>query len=212
MVMSQEHTQARGTLLVTGFEPFDERGYNTSSAVLAVLPDRIGELRIVTTELPVDWVSVGPIIEDVLTEHRPEAAVGLGMSRTGYLAIEQTAANLCARDRPDNAGKLAASKKIRLDGPASYPTDLPALEIQRALEKAGMPAKLSDSAGSYLCNLAFYSLVDCRHRLGLAIRAGFLHVPPLETDGGWPLERLAEGLVLALAQVWRAIVAGEGRT
>ena len=152
-----------------------------------------------TAELPVDWLAAGPAIRDLVARSRPSVALGLGMSRASHLQLEGIAVNKCGADRLDNGGKGPPSEKIRPDGPDTYPTGLPITEIHDALQKAHLPVKVSDSAGDYLCNLCFYTLMDCSHRLGTVERAGFVHVPPLESDGGWELHRLRGALVEILS-------------
>ncbi len=184
-------------ILVTGFEPFDERGYNSSAEVLALLPEEVGRHKVVTRTLPVDWQATGPQLNELLAELRPYAAVGLGMSRDALVRLERIAVNFCGATRLDCGQQPPPQEQISADGPIAYSTTLPLEAIHRALSEAGHASTISGSAGDYLCNLCFYHLMAA-HRLGLVQTAGFVHVPPKLEHGGWDLSRLRSALVEVL--------------
>jgi len=188
-------------LLVTGFEPFDERGYNTSSDVLPLLPDTVGETRLVTGVLPVDWRSTGPALTALLDRHRPDVAIALGMSRDPFLGLERIATNFQTASRPDNRGAGPLRERIVEDAPAAYWSGLDLDAARDVLDGAGFDARISGSAGAYLCNLAFFTLAHHGACGSSPQRAGFVHVPPLPSDGGWPLERTARALAAMFQEV-----------
>lgn len=191
---------ARRTVLVTGFVPFDERSINTSQAVLAHIPPQIGACTIVTESLPVTWTETPRALMDAVLRVRPDVAIGLGMSRTPWVALERIATNFRARDRLDPRGARPAHERIADDGPVAYRSDLPLDAIQRRLEREGIPSRISGSAGDFLCNVAFYLLLRSRTS-GVPRSAGFMHLPPLPEDGGLPLEQSLVAVVATLEEI-----------
>jgi pyroglutamyl-peptidase len=96
---------------------------------------------------------------------------------------------------------------IAARGPAAYWSTLPIKAIVAALEARGIPASVSQTAGTFVCNHVFYSLMRAlRRRPG--VRGGFIHVPflPHQAKAGQPslsLERMVEAVELAAATAVR---------
>lgn len=184
-------------ILLTGFEPFDERGYNSSAEVLELLPEAVGEHKLVTRILPVDWNATGPTLDGVIRDLRPHIAIGLGMSCDPFLRLERIAVNFCGQLRLDCNGQPPAQELVSAVGPLAYRSTLPLVKIDNVLREAGHRSIISGSAGDYLCNLCFYRLMMC-HSQGLVHSAGFVHVPPKLEHGGWDLSMLCAAIVLVL--------------
>ena len=168
---------ARSPILLTGFEPFAGLAYNPSAEIAARLDGReIGGHRIVGRLLPVDFALYRARLEELLREFSPSLYLGFGLaSGEDMIRIERFGVNLADFDIPDNAGARHVGRAIESDGPAARGSTLPCAEIRTGLLEAGIPARLSNSAGSYLCNATLYSA------LGLCeaqrIPCGFIHLP-----------------------------------
>jgi pyroglutamyl-peptidase len=186
---------------VTGFEPFDARGYNTSSKVFPLLPEQIEQYAIKTLTLPVHWQDANAVLSPVLAKIKPTLAIGLGMSRESRLDLERIASNFRGFDRLDNSGAPPNTEQVVQNGPPAFYSDLPLDSISESLLKHKIPHRVSGSAGDYLCNEIFYLLMFARHQLQHIYRGGFIHVPPETTDGGWPLSQLAMAITLILSHV-----------
>lgn len=163
------------TILITGFEPFAGLAYNPSAEIAQTLDGKeIGGRRIVGRLLPVDFAHYRARLEALLREVSPSLYIGFGLA-TGedMIRVERFGVNLADFDIPDNAGARHVGRAIEADGPAARGSTLPCAEIRAALLEAGIPARLSNSAGSYLCNAALYSALD----LCGATPCGFIHLP-----------------------------------
>lgn len=193
---------ARRTVLVTGFVPFDERLVNTSEAVLALLPKSLDDSTVVTASLPVSWTETPRALTEVILRVRPEVVIGLGMSRSSWVALERIAVNFRALDRLDPSGGRAAHERIAEDGPIAYRSDLPLDRIQTRLDREGIPSRISGSAGDFLCNVAFYLMLRARTS-GVPRRAGFVHVPALPDDGGLSLDQSARAVAVVIEETCR---------
>ena len=98
---------------------------------------------------------------------------------------------------PDNDGAEPVDQRIAVDDPEAFFATLPTREIVERLHEAGIPAELSYTAGTYVCNCVFYSLMDAVARSEKKILGGFIHVPAK----GMPIDTIAEGLALAVREV-----------
>jgi pyroglutamyl-peptidase len=165
------------TILITGFEPFAGLAYNPSAEIAQTLDGRdIGGARVIGRLLPVDYARYREALAALLDEHAPDLYIGFGLA-TGedMIRIERFGVNLADFDIPDNAGARHVGRRIEPEGPDARAATLPCAEIRAALLEAGIPARLSNSAGSYLCNATLYSA------LGLCaaqqVPCGFIHLP-----------------------------------
>jgi len=165
-------------ILVTGFEPFGGLRHNPSAALLDLLPEEVGGRPLRKAVLPVDAEAL-PTALAALHALEPEAVLHLGLAEgRPQLTLERLAVNLLDFDRPDNRGQVLEDTPVVPGGPLALPARFPVKRALKRLQEAGLPARVSLSAGSYLCNQAFYlSLYHLPERVPVA----FLHLPPDET-------------------------------
>ncbi len=168
--------------LVTGFEPFGGSTLNPSQVIveaLAETPELGGACELRTALLPVDTATIGPTIDVLWEKHTPDTVLHFGESaKAEHLTLERVALNLLDFDTPDNAGRRLVDKPIDPAGPAARFVTLPARAIRGGLAEQGVEARLSLSAGAYLCNQALYLSLAHAERLG-GRSVGFVHVPVL---------------------------------
>jgi pyroglutamyl-peptidase len=167
----------RDPILLLGFEPFGGRDLNPSQRLVEALARRPELEGIVRARiLPVSAERLPPLLERALAETCPGAVLAFGLGSGPAIAVERVALNLCDFRIPDAGGKVLVDEPVVPGGPAAYFSTLPTREIAEALSRSGIPARLSLSAGSYLCNYLLYLLL---HRLEGKGRTGFLHLPLL---------------------------------
>ena len=166
-------------ILLTGFEPFGSALVNPSQQLVQHLAhDGIAGAEIITAILPVAARHVPQQIQQLLIEHQPDWCIMLGLAEgRAQISFERIAINLADFRITDNAGDQLIDAPIVSNGPAAYFSTLPMRAMQEACIAVGTPAELSLSAGAYLCNLIFYTARHACETLGLATRAGFIHVP-----------------------------------
>jgi pyroglutamyl-peptidase len=188
-------------VLVTGFEPFGGLPHNPSEALLALLPEALGGRPLRKALLPVDTERVGEALFALYREG-PEAVLHLGLAeKRPLISVERLAVNLLDFEHPDNGGRVLEDTPIVPEGPLALPARFPVKEVLRRWREAGIPARQSLSAGSYLCNQAFYLSL---FHLPEEVPVGFIHLPPDETlalskPGPYvPLEVQARAVLLAL--------------
>lgn len=171
---------ATSCVLVTGFEPFDRDTVNPSWEVAAALDGWVCEGATVhAVQLPCVFGLAAERLDQALQQWRPQLVVGLGLAggRCEWQP-ERVAINCDDARIPDNAGRQPIDTAVVPGGPAAHFSSLPIKAIVQALRAAGLPASVSNTAGTFVCNHVFYALM---HRLaGLpGVRGGFVHVPCL---------------------------------
>jgi len=157
-------------VLLTGFEPFGGETTNPSwVAVQAVAREWSGPEQIIPVQLPVVF---DDSIDRAIAEHFPDLVISVGQAG-GFATIEleRVAINVQDARIPDNSGAQPIDEPVVADGPAAHFSSLPIKAAVAAVQAAGIPASVSQSAGTYTCNHVFYRL---RH---LGQHGGFVHVP-----------------------------------
>jgi pyroglutamyl-peptidase len=172
---------SRGVILVTGFEPFDGLVANPSEDVAKALDGRaVGGAVVRSAVLPVAHAAVGAHVAALLEEHDPDAVVHLGLAAgRARLALERVALNVMDFATPDNTGYRARNEPCVSGGPPAYFATLPLDAILDALRAEGLPAYVSNTAGTYLCNQTLYGTLHRLAARGHRARAGFIHLPLL---------------------------------
>lgn len=210
-------------LLLTGFEPFGGETVNPSWEVARLLHGRhVGTAQVVAERLPCVFAQSLPALRAALRRHRPTWVVALGLAGSrSAISLERVAVNLCDARIADNAGEQPAGTPVVAGGPAAYFTRLPVKALAQQLQAAGLPAELSLSAGSFVCNQVMYGLLHALQRQP-GVAAGFIHLPPLpEQAGAHPgsralgLDEQLRGIglvVQALVQGLQEAQVADGRT
>lgn len=167
------------TILLTGFEPFGGERVNPSrEIVLALDGETIDTHRVVGAVLPVAFAPTLPLLEALLDEHRPQLVLALGQAGgRGELSLERVAINLIDARIADNDGMQPVDLCIVEDAANAYFSTLPLKAMLARLRTVGIPAALSFSAGSFVCNQVFYALAHLCATRHPQVRHGFLHVP-----------------------------------
>jgi len=166
-------------ILVTGFEPFGTHKSNPSEEIARGLDGRrFGGHDVRGVVLPVHHREAAARVEALLRAHDPDAIVHIGLAEArARLALERVAVNVMDYAIADNAGYQALGEPCVPDGPPAYFTTLPLREILAALTADGVPAYISNTAGTYLCNQTLYSTLHAVTRTGHRARVGFVHLP-----------------------------------
>ena len=166
-------------ILLTGFEPFGTYKDNPSAEVAEALHGRVVcGVAIRSEVLPVHHALAAARVAQLVAEIRPSAIVHLGLAGgRARLALERVAVNVMDFEIADNAGYRATGEACVAGGPAAYFSTLPLQVMLEALSAEGVPAYLSSSAGTYLCNQTFYTTRHLLESQRRDIPAGFIHLP-----------------------------------
>jgi pyroglutamyl-peptidase len=168
------------TVLLTGYEPFGEHEANPTGEMARDLDGAaVAGARVVGRELPVVFGEAAGRVRELVAAHDPVAVVATGLAAgRATLCVERVGVNVRdVRDTPDNDGATPVDEPVVPDGPAAYLATLPLRRTVDAVREAGVPARVSNTAGTHLCNDLLYAT---RHHLETTDRdvpAGVLHVP-----------------------------------
>ena len=190
-------------LLITGFDPFGGENINPSWEAVKELPDHIGDWQLTKMEIPTVFGAAAGQVIAAAEGLQPNAILCIGQAG-GRAAVtpEVVAINLQEARIPDNLGNQPMNIPVVKGGPAAYFATVPVREMVQAIQTANIPAALSYSAGTFVCNDVLYRLLH--HFDGTATQAGFIHVPYLpqqakENQPSLPQEKIVEALQLAIS-------------
>lgn len=209
------HVPPAPHILVTGFEPFGGEAENASGQVAQALDGQWmdgpagGPVRVSGLVLPCVFGQALAVLDEALAAGpRLVLALGTAGGRAAFTP-ERVAINLEDARIPDNAQAQPLDRPVVPGGPAAYFSTLPVKAMVAALHEAGLPAQLSQTAGTYVCNHLFYGLMHRLHTLpALAgVRGGFMHLPVLPAQAvranaaqpGLPLAAQLQAVQVALA-------------
>lgn len=197
-------------ILVTGFDPFGAERINPAWEAVCLLPNCIAGAEIVRKQLPTIFGECAIQAWQEIEKCNPDVVLCVGQAGgRASITAEKVAINLAQAPIPDNAGIQPQDEPIAPQGPAAYFSTLPVKDMVENCSRQGIPAHLSYSAGTFVCNALFYSLL---HRAALerpTLRAGFVHVPydmaqaagkPAGTPS-MPVDAIARGLDLMLQAI-----------
>ncbi|MFA4700872.1 pyroglutamyl-peptidase I [Pyrococcus kukulkanii] len=165
-------------VLVTGFEPFGNEKINPSWEAVKLLPDEIEGATVVKKLLPVTFHGVRRILPELILKEKPDVVISTGLAGgRPTITVERVAINVMDSTMPDNEGYKPEDEPIFDDAPTAYFSTLPIKKIVKALRENGIPALVSNTAGTYVCNTAMFTALHTIAKHGLNAKAGFIHVP-----------------------------------
>ena len=185
-------------ILITGFEPFAKDEINSSWESVKLLPNELKGNNIYKVLIPVVF-NVDKLIENI-KKYSPDIIILVGQAggRTG-ITIERVAINLDDAIIPDNNNYQPVDNTIKLDGENAYFSTLPVKAIINNLKDNDIEARISYTAGTYVCNHVMYNTLYYINKNNLDIKAGFIHVPylPIQTmdKPSMKIEDIVKGLL-----------------
>lgn len=194
-------------VLVTGFDPFGGESINPALEAVKKLPNEIAGAKIVKLEVPTVFRKSGEVLEKAVDEHQPDIVICVGQAGgRSIMAVEKVAINFAEARIADNEGNQPTDSKIKEDGENAYFASIPVKAMVMNMRKNKIPANISYTAGTFVCNDIMYSLLYLLNKKYPKTRGGFIHVPfiPEQVVGkpdGTPsmsLDMIAEGLKFAI--------------
>ncbi|WP_313892649.1 pyroglutamyl-peptidase I [Psychrobacillus sp.] len=165
-------------LLLTGFEPFLHYTVNPTMKIVEELDGLvIGEYKVISKIMPVDFKVSGQQLLQFLEEIQPDAHISLGLAAGRFkITPERIAINFKDGDA-DNEGNKPVDELIQEAGEPGYLSTLPVREMVNKLLENGFPAEMSNSAGTYLCNNVMYEGLHYAKASNSKMLSGFIHIP-----------------------------------
>lgn len=194
-------------ILLTGFEPFNKESINPSwEAVRALQGWHEGDFVVHARQLPCVFGRALKVLHQAVEELQPSIVIAVGQAGGRVdMSVERIAINIDDAPIPDNQHRQVVDQPIINGGPAAYFSTLPIKAIVHELRAAGLPASVSQTAGTFVCNHVFYGLMHQAHEWGTTMRAGFIHIPYLPQQAtqhpgaaSMRLDDVVEGLRIAV--------------
>jgi pyroglutamyl-peptidase len=187
-------------LLISGFEPFGEDKSNPSWEAVKLLPPEISGYKVNKICLPVTFGKAANMLISRAEEISAKVIICVGLAGgRDSITPELVAINMRNAAIPDNEVNLPKDELIHLDGKTAYFSTIPVRKIEKAINEAQIPAKLSYSAGAYVCNDTFYNALS--HFEGTDTLVGFIHVPYSKAENKEPsfeISEIARALAVAI--------------
>ncbi|MFS9259302.1 pyroglutamyl-peptidase I [Streptococcus infantis] len=165
-------------ILVTGFDPFGGEKVNPALEAVKSLPSEIHGAEIHWVEIPTVFYKAAEVLETAIVRFQPDAVLCIGQAGgRASLTPERVAINQDDARIPDNQGNQPIDTPIRLDGQAAYFSTLPIKAMVQAIKEEGLPATVSNTAGTFVCNHLMYQALYLANKKFPHMRAGFMHIP-----------------------------------
>jgi len=202
-------------ILVTGFDPFGEDIINPAIEAVKRLPDTIEDVEIIKLEIPTVFYKSAEVVKETIEKEKPDYVLNIGQAGGRYeLTPERVAINLDDARIADNEGQQPIDKPIKEDGEAAYFSQLPIKAMVDYMKKENIPASVSNSAGTFVCNHIMYQTLYLAMTEFPNIKAGFMHIPFLPEQvverpntPAMALEDIVKGITAAL----KAIIDFDGK-
>lgn len=171
-------------VLITGFEPFGGASLNPSQLLVEKLAkENLPGVELSTVILPVEFDRASELLLSTIKEISPKVVICFGQAEgRSSITPEKIAINLDDARIADNSGDARKQKAIVVGGADGYFSTLPLEKMLSALNTAEVPASLSLSAGSFVCNHIFYRMQNAL--LGQGVKSGFIHLPLVPEQSG----------------------------
>lgn len=165
-------------ILITGFDPFGGEKINPAYESVRLLPDKILNCEIIKLEIPTVFSKSTLAVEEAIKEYKPDVVLNIGQAGgRSSITVEKVAINLAEARIPDNDGEQPIDEKLQEDGETAYFATIPVKAMVKNIREHGIPANISYTAGTYVCNSIMYNVLYMTHKKYTNIRAGFIHVP-----------------------------------
>ncbi|NLY47205.1 MAG: pyroglutamyl-peptidase I [Tissierella sp.] len=167
-------------VLITGFDPFGGENINPAYEAIKGLEDNISGMKIIKKEIPTVFYKSIEMLEKLIIDENPDLVICVGQAGGRFdISLERVAINIDDARIKDNDGNQPIDERIFEDGENAYFSSLPIKRMAMKIREAGIPANISNTAGTFVCNHIMYGLLYLIDKKYPDIRGGFIHVPYL---------------------------------
>lgn len=196
-------------ILITGFDPFGGEKVNPALEAVKLLPNEILGSEIIKLEIPTVFRKSYNVLREAIIKNNPDVVISVGQASGRFgITPERVAINIDDARIADNEGNQPIDERIFEDGKEAYFSNLPIKAMVAEIKENGLPASVSNTAGTFVCNHIMYSIMYIIEKEFTNIRGGFIHVPCIPAQVvdkvGVPsmsIEDISKGLEYALRAV-----------
>ena len=196
-------------ILVTGFDPFGGEKVNPAIESVKRLPDTIAGAEIIKLEIPTVVYKSLNKIDEAIAKYNPDVILSIGQAGgRSDITVERVGINRNDCRIPDNEGNQPIDEPVYIDGPDAYFSLLPIKAIVAEIQASGIPASVSDTAGTFICNHVLYGVrYLCEHKYP-GKKSGFIHIPYMTSQAvgkrntpSMSLDEIVKGLTVAIEAI-----------
>ncbi|MGF7109740.1 pyroglutamyl-peptidase I [Treponema pedis] len=200
-------------ILVTGFDPFGGEKINPALETIKLLPDTILSAKIIKLEIPTVIGKSVAKIKETIEKEEPDVVLSIGQAGgRADISVERIGINIDDCRIPDNEGNQPIDEPVVKGGPAAYFVTLPIKAIVEKLRLEKIPASVSNTAGTFICNHVCYGvshIAAAKTSEGKPMKSGFIHIPFLPeqvidkaaTMPSMSLKTIVKGITLAIEAI-----------
>lgn len=196
-------------LLVTGFDPFGGETINPAWEAVKLLPETVKGAEVIKLEIPTVFNKSADVVAAAVREHQPDVVLNIGQAGGRFgITPERVAINMDDARIPDNEGQQPIDEVIQAKGENAYFTQLPIKAMVDGIKATGLPASVSNTAGTFVCNHIMYQVQYLIATEFPNMKGGFIHVPFIHqqvvdkpTMPSMSIPDIAKGLEAALEQI-----------
>lgn len=165
-------------ILITGFDPFGGESINPAEEAVKRLKDEINGAKIIKLTIPTVREKSLKAIEEAIQNHNPDIVISIGQAGGRFdITPERIAINIDDFRITDNEGNQPTDEPVRTDGEIAYVTSLPVKAMVEHMKENGVPASVSYTAGTFVCNHVMYGVLYMIDKRYPNIKGGFIHIP-----------------------------------
>ena len=198
-------------VLLTSFDAFGDEKINPAEEALKSIDLESENFEIFKLTLPTVFKKSSTLLIEYIEKIKPSSVICLGQAGgRASITPERIAINVDDAELADNEGNIPKDSPIKEDGPAAYFSTLPIKSIVEELKRKQIPANISNTAGTFVCNHIFYSLMHYAAKNSPGLLAGFIHLPYLPEQAtkknmpSLPLEKIVEAIKIAVIETVKA--------
>jgi pyroglutamyl-peptidase len=196
-------------ILIAAFDPFGGEKVNPALEAVKQLPEQIGEHRITKLEIPTVFHESKDVLAETLAQDSYDAVLTIGQAGGRFeLTPERVGINIDDARIADNKGNQPIDAQIQSQGTPAYFSNMPVKAMTEAIQNAGVPARLSNTAGTFVCNHILYQMGYLQATTYPNMLFGFIHVPfipeQVATKQNVPsmsLNTIVQGLTAAIKSI-----------
>lgn len=205
-------------VLITGFAPFGGESINPAYDAITMIPDEVAGAQVVKLEIPTVFKESGEVLKAAIKETEPDIVICVGQAGgRSAVSFERVAINLAEARIPDNKGQQPIGEKLEEDGETAYFTSLPIKAMMKNVQEHGLPAYISYTAGTFVCNHIMYRLLYMIDNVFTGIKGGFIHVPFESSQvisravgtPSMPIKAIADSLIYAVEAAVKTAIDSE---
>lgn len=196
-------------ILVTGFTPFGGEEINPSYEAVKKLNKNILGAKVITTQVPTVFRKSIDVLEKIIEDEKPDVVICVGQAGGRFeISVERIAINIDDASIEDNEGNMPIDEVIYDDGKNAYFSSLPIKAMVKKMKENNIPATVSNTAGTFVCNHIMYGLLHMIDKKYPDIKGGFIHVPftteqiiDKRKSPSMTIEQIVKGLTLAVEAI-----------